>query len=224
MFGKNFDPDQARTEMVSKQLAARGITDSRVLQAMSEIPRHLFVPDKLQSSAYKDKPLPIGHNQTISQPYMVAYMTQALNLPAEGEVELLEIGAGSGYQAAILSRLASHVISIERIAPLAEQARQTLKRLNINNVDIIVADGGYGWAKRAPYDGILVAAAAPHVPPPLMTQLKDRANLIAPVGPKGHQDLLCFQRQGERIVKRSLVPVAFVPLRGEHGWQADDYL
>ena len=137
---------------------------------------------------------------------------------------MLEIGAGSGYQAAVLSRLATRVISIERIAPLAEQARQTLQHLNITNVEIIVADGGYGWAKHAPYDGILVTAAAPHIPPPLLTQLENGANLIAPVGPKGHQDLLCFQRQGERIVKQHLVPVAFVPLRGEHGWQPNDYL
>ncbi|GAB4429885.1 MAG: protein-L-isoaspartate(D-aspartate) O-methyltransferase [Anaerolineae bacterium] len=222
MPGKSFDPDLARSEMVSRQLAARGISDARVLQAMAEIPRHLFVPEKLQSSAYKDKPLPIGQQQTISQPYMVAYMTQALALPADGSGVVLEIGTGSGYQAAVLSRLAARVFSVERLAPLAAQAERVLRQLGITNVEIKVGDGGYGWPEQAPFDGIIVTAAAPQIPPPLTAQLKTGAKLLTPVGSMFHQELLCLERQDESWVKRSLVPVAFVPLRGEHGWQSGD--
>lgn len=222
MFGKDFDPELARSEMVSTQLAGRGITDDRVLRAMGEIPRHLFVPEKLQSSAYKDKPLPIGRQQTISQPYMVAYMTQALTLPEDGSGVVLEIGTGSGYQAAVLSRLAAQVYSVERIASLAEHAGKVLHQLGITNVEIKVADGGYGWPEHAPFDGILVTAAAPQLPVPLTSQLKNGAKLLAPVGSKLQQELLCLQRQDDQWIKQSLVPVAFVPLRGEHGWQPGD--
>ncbi len=219
MAGKRFDPELASSEMVSRQLAARGISDERVLRAMGEIPRHLFVPEKLQSSAYKDKPLPIGFQQTISQPYMVAYMTQALTLPDDGSAVVLEIGTGSGYQAAVLSRLAARVYSVERLAPLAEQAEKVLRQLGIDNVEIRVADGGYGWPEFAPFDGIIVTAAAPQLPAPLTAQLKTGAKLLAPVGSQLHQELLCLQQQDDQWIKRSLVPVAFVPLRGEHGWQ-----
>jgi protein-L-isoaspartate(D-aspartate) O-methyltransferase len=133
----------------------------------------------------------------------------------------LEIGTGSGYQAAILSRVAAKVFSIERFKPLAEKAQSLLQLLGITNVEIIVSDGGYGWPENGPFDGILVTAAAPQIPAPLTTQLKEGAKLIVPVGPKGQQDLLCLQRQGDGIKQISLAPVAFVPLRGEHGWQSD---
>lgn len=222
MFGKEFDPDQARRDMVTTQLARRGISDSRVLRVMGEIPRHLFVPEKQQTSAYKDKPLPIGYRQTISQPYIVAYMTQALALPEDGSGMVLEIGTGSGYQAAVLSRLAARVYSVERVASLAEQAGKVLRQLGITNVEIKVGDGGYGWPEHAPFDGIIVTAAAPQLPAPLTAQLKNGAKLLAPVGSKLQQELLCLQRQDDQWIKQSLVPVAFVPLRGEHGWQPGD--
>jgi protein-L-isoaspartate(D-aspartate) O-methyltransferase len=208
--------------MVKKQLAARSITDPRILQIMGEIPRHLFVTEDLWDQAYKDTPLPIGFGQTISQPYMVAFMTQALRLPADGQVVILEVGTGSGYQAAILSRLASKVYSIERIEALAREARRCLHDVGINNVEIKVGDGGYGWPEHAPYDGIIVTAAAPEVPAPLLTQLKDEAVLVVPTGPRRQQqELLRLRWHSGRIVEEKLAPVAFVPLLGEHGWEED---
>jgi protein-L-isoaspartate(D-aspartate) O-methyltransferase len=222
MFGKKPTLAEAQARMVEKQLAARHITDPRVLQAMGEIPRHLFVTEDLWEHAYKDTPLPIGFGQTISQPYMVAFMTQALDLPADNQAVILEIGTGSGYQAAILSRLAARVYSIERVAALAEQARRCLEGLRINNVEIKVGDGGYGWPEQAPYDGVIVTAAAPEVPAPLLTQLKEGAKLIVPTGPRRQQqELLRLQWRNGRIVEEKLAPVAFVPLIGEHGWEED---
>ncbi len=214
----------ARAAMVKEQLAARNITDRRVLEAMSRIPRHIFVEESLWDSAYKDGPLPIAFDQTISQPYIVAYMTQVLELPRDGRAVVLEIGTGSGYQSAILSQLVKNVYSIERIEPLAETARTCLQRLGIENVEIKVGDGGYGWLEHAPYDGIIATAAAPEIPAPLTAQLKDGAKLIAPVGPKRKQQLIQFQRWGYKIVQTKLIPVAFVPLIGEHGWEERDDL
>jgi protein-L-isoaspartate(D-aspartate) O-methyltransferase len=214
---------EAQAEMVKKQLAGRAITDNRVLEAMAEIPRHLFVDHDLWDYAYRDGPLPIGHGQTISQPYIVAYMTQVLQLPAQGETVVLEIGTGSGYQAAILSRLATQVYSIERVPELAEQARSCLQQLGITNVEIKVGDGGYGWPEHAPYDGIIVTAAAPEIPAPLITQLKKGAALVAPIGPRWQQALFRLRQWGERVVKENLAPVAFVPLLGEHGWGEEDF-
>mgnify|MGYP001286420042 CR=1 FL=1 len=222
MFEKTPDPEQARADMVAHQLASRDITDPRVLKAMGDIPRHRFVSDDLLSAAYQDRPLAIGFGQTISQPYIVAYMTQALALPTDEQSVVLEIGTGSGYQAAILSQLAAKVYTIERVPELAERARKILHSLEIFNVEVLVSDGGYGCPDHSPYDGILVTAAAPHVPPPLTVQLKNNARLIVPVGAKGYQDLVCIQRQGDRLRENRLAPVAFVPLRGEHGWQTDD--
>ncbi|MCG3208230.1 MAG: Protein-L-isoaspartate O-methyltransferase [Anaerolineae bacterium] len=222
MFEKTPDPEQARADMVAHQLASRDITDPRVLKAMGDIPRHRFVSDDLLSAAYQDRPLAIGFGQTISQPYIVAYMTQALALPTDEQSVVLEIGTGSGYQAAILSQLAAKVYTIERVPELAERARKILHSLEIFNVEVLVSDGGYGCPDHSPYDGILVTAAAPHVPPPLTVQLKNNARLIVPVGAKGYQDLVCIQRQGDRLRESRLAPVAFVPLRGEHGWQTDD--
>ncbi len=218
MFRKKLTPEEDRARMVDKQLVKRHIKDQRVLQAMANIPRHRFVDDSQQSSAYNDGPLPIGYGQTISQPYIVAYMSQALELPPNGESSVLEIGTGSGYQTAILSQLAGKVYSIERIDALARQAYTLLHELGINNVEIKVGDGGYGWQEHAPYDAIIVTAAAPEIPAPLTAQLKDGANLVVPVGPRGQQELICIQRQGDKLVQKTLAPVAFVPLLGEHGW------
>ena len=219
MFGKTPNLEEARELMVAEQLVKRQISDPRVLAAMLTIPRHQFVEEKLWRSAYRDKPLPIGHGQTISQPYMVAFMTQALNLPDDRPTTVLEIGTGSGYQAAILSQLVNRVYSIERIEFLAERVKQLLPTLGIDNVEIKVGDGGYGWPEHAPYDGIMVTAAAPQIPAPLTAQLKDGAYLVVPVGPKQNQFLLRLQRQGNQIIEENLVPVAFVPLLGEHGWE-----
>jgi protein-L-isoaspartate(D-aspartate) O-methyltransferase len=186
---------------------------------MAEIPRHRFVDNKLWTSAYKDGPLPIGYDQTISQPYIVAFMTQALCLPSDRASVVLEIGTGSGYQTAILSKLATKVYSIERIGPLAQNAQRILHELNIYNVDIKVGDGGYGWQDHAPYDGIVVTAAAPEIPAPLRIQLKDGGILVGPAGPREQQQLVQLQRRGNEFVTKKLVPVAFVPLLGEHGWE-----
>ncbi len=221
MFGKK-SLDEARAKMVQYQLVERYINDPRVLKAMEEIPRHRFVEEKLWDSAYDDSPLPIGYDQTISQPYIVAFMTQALCLAPHNESAVLEIGTGSGYQAAILSRLAARVYSVERIRPLADRARKILDELGIDNVEIKVGDGGYGWLEHAPYNGIIVTAAAPEIPAPLKVQLKNGAMLVAPIGPKKQQQLLRLQRRGNKIIEEKLVPVAFVPLIGEHGWEESD--
>lgn len=213
---------EAQARMVEKQLVARSITDPRVLAAMNEIPRHLFLERELWDYAYQDSPQPIGYGQTISQPYIVAFMTQSLLLPEHGQSVVLEIGTGSGYQAAVLSRLAAEVYSVERIEPLARQARQRLRDLGIYNVEIRVGDGGYGWPEHAPYDGILATAAGPEVPAPLLAQLGDGAYLVVPVGPRQQQELLRLQRRGHRIMEERLAPVAFVPLIGEHGWAEDE--
>ncbi len=214
---------KARAMMVEKQLAARFITDPRVLETMGEIPRHLFVDEDLWDSAYKDRPLPIGYGQTISQPYIVAFMTQALRLPEDGQAVVLEIGTGSGYQAAILSRLAAKVYSIERIEALARRTRQLLQKLGIDNIEIKVGDGGYGWPEYGPYDAIIATAAAPEIPPPLTIQLKDGGRLVAPVGPRWQQELVRLYKRGDNLIRENLAPVAFVPLIGEHGWAEDEY-
>jgi protein-L-isoaspartate(D-aspartate) O-methyltransferase len=218
MFGEKRTLAEARTQMVKNQLVRRNIKDPRVLQAMGEIPRHRFVEEKLWDSAYKDGPLPIGYGQTISQPYIVSFMTEALKLTADGQAVVLEIGTGSGYQAAILSRLAAKVYSVERIEALAKNAQHILRELEIHNVEIKVSDGGYGWTEHSPYDAIIVTAAAPEIPPPLTVQLKDEGILVAPIGPRYQQELIRLQRRGDQMVQERLVPVAFVPLLGEHGW------
>jgi protein-L-isoaspartate(D-aspartate) O-methyltransferase len=210
---------QARAAMVRQQLIARNIKDPRVLAAMGYIPRHLFVDKQLWGSAYDDGPLPLGFKQTISQPYIVALMTQALQLPLDGQAVVLEIGTGSGYQTAILSQLVTMVYSLERIKALALKAKAQLDQLGINNVEIKVSDGGYGWPEHSPYDGIITTAAAPELPAPLTVQLRDGARLIIPIGSKQRQQLFEIQRQGNKLLKKKLVPVAFVPLIGEHGWE-----
>lgn len=206
-----------RQYMLEEHLQRRNIRDERVLQAMGEIPRQLFVPQQHREHAYADAPLPIGVGQTISQPYIVAYMTQALNL--HGDEKVLEIGTGSGYQAAILTRLAAQVYSIERHASLAAKARQTLADLEIHNIEIFVGDGTLGYPLQAPYQAIMVTAAAPEVPQPLLDQLAEGGRLILPVGERGNQWLQLWTRKSGFLEKLTLVPVAFVLLRGEHGWQ-----
>jgi protein-L-isoaspartate(D-aspartate) O-methyltransferase len=206
----------ARQRMVDEQLRSRDITDVRVLAAMLAVPRHLFVPPDMRSFAYSDGPLPIGQGQTISQPYIVALMTQLLEL--EGYETVLEVGTGSGYQAAVLSHLAQHVHTIERSAELSELAREVLDRLGIENVSVRRGDGSGGLPEFAPYHGVIVTAAAPRVPPPLLDQLEDDGRLVVPVGSRDGQVLECWSRDGEDFHVERIAPVAFVPLIGDHGW------
>ncbi len=204
-----------RRLMVERQLRGRGISDQRVLEAFESIPRHLFVPEEYRHLAYEDGPLPIGFNQTISQPFIVAYMTQLLDLT--GDERVLEVGTGSGYQAAILSALTAEVHTIELIPALAERARKTLKQLGVTNVSIHIGDGSLGWEQAAPYDAILVTAAGPHVPKPLLDQLAEGGRMALPVGERGAQVLELWRREGENFSHETLLPVAFVPLRGKEG-------
>jgi len=205
--------------MVETQIRARGITNPRLLEAMSKIPRHFFVEEALTDQAYNDNPLPIGELQTISQPYMVALMTDALDL--KGRERVLEIGTGSGYQTALLAELADQVFSIERIASLANNARLVLDHLGYYNVAIRVGDGTYGWKEEAPFDAILVTAGAPEVPQPLIEQLAIGGRLVLPVGGKYIQDLIKVTRQSEDLndlKKENLGGCRFVDLIGEYGW------
>ena len=201
---------------IDDQLVARGIRDRRVLDAMRRVPRHLFVDQQTLSFAYADRALPIGDGQTISQPYMVAMMTEALKL--QGHERVLDVGTGSGYQAAILAELASEVISIERRAELADRARQRLASLDYRNVRIVVGDGSVGFAESAPYGGILVAAAAPRVPASLKHQLADDGRLVIPVGQPEHQRLTIVTRDGDNFVESVQGDCVFVLLRGTEGW------
>lgn len=209
--------DQERERMVEEQLLARDIRDERVLGALRKIPRHLFVAPEHLHLAYSDGPLPIGEDQTISQPYIVALMTQLLKLQEEDTC--LEVGTGSGYQAAILAHLAKQVHTVERHKELAERAANLLAKLGIDNVSVHVGDGSRGLHAFAPYDGIVVTAAAPMVPPPLLDQLRDGGRLVLPVGQRGNQILERWQRKGQEFTYDEIAPVAFVPLMGEFGWQ-----
>ncbi len=213
---KNIDFEAARKRMVMGQIAARGITSQSVLDAFLEVPRHLFVPPNQRLYAYQDSPLPIGLGQTISQPYIVAYMTAQLAL--QGDEILLEIGTGSGYQAAILGALAREVHTIERHPGLAEAAGRVLKELDYKNIIIHEGDGTHGLPQYGPYQGVLVTAAAPEVPQPLLDQLAEGGRLVMPVGGRRGQVLQLFRREEGKIIRQDLTPVAFVPLIGEHGW------
>lgn len=208
-----------RLKMVDSQIRARGVNDHRVLAAMEKIPRHLFVDGGLIDQAYSDNPLPIGERQTISQPYMVAIMTEALLLT--GKEKVLEIGTGSGYQTAILAELAGHVFSVERLASLAANARKILDYLNYYNVAIRVGDGTYGWREEAPFDGIIVTAGAPRIPKILVEQLSIGGRLVIPVGGRASQELYRITRLSEDVTdlkKEALGGCRFVDLIGEHGW------
>lgn len=208
-----------RLRMVDDQLRKRDIRDQRVLDAMRSVPRHIFVPPEHRHLAYSDGPLPIGGRQTISQPYIVALMTQLLEL--KGGEKVLEVGTGSGYQAAVLSHLAREVHSIERDASLFEGAGQVIAALGLDNVHVHTGDGSTGLVAHAPYDAILVTAAAPDVPPGLLEQLVDGGCLVIPVGGRLGQYLEKWLRKGAKYNRDVLVPVAFVPLRGKYGWEND---
>jgi protein-L-isoaspartate(D-aspartate) O-methyltransferase len=205
---------KSREEMVRNQLAAGGIRNAEVLQAMAEVPRHEFVPASLRPYAYADGPLPIGHGQTISQPFIVAYMTQAMELSKEDTV--LEIGTGSGYQAAILGKLTKEVYTIEIVPPLAESARAVLSKLGFENVHVRLGDGYLGWPEKAPFDAIIVTCAPDHVPEPLISQLKEGGRLVIPVGAAGGiQQLVLLRKRNGQISKEKMLDVRFVPMTGK---------
>ncbi|KUG21388.1 MAG: protein-L-isoaspartate(D-aspartate) O-methyltransferase [Methanomicrobiaceae archaeon] len=212
---------QERHEMVERQIRARGVSDPEVLEAMRTVPRHLFVPPDLQRLAYQDRPLPIGGGQTISQPYIVAVMTELLELKRSDRV--LEVGSGSGYQAALLGRIVDRVVSIERLPEVAAQARKNLQRAGIANVTVIVGDGTQGYPEEAPYDGIMITAAAPGVPEPLIEQLAEGGRLVAPVGNRDVQDLVRLIKRGGEVTSTTFGGVCFVPLIGRHGWRERFY-
>jgi protein-L-isoaspartate(D-aspartate) O-methyltransferase len=214
------DYSVARRRMVEQQIVARGITDQRLLDALLTVPRHLFVEAGLQSHAYTDASLPIGEKQTISQPFMVASMTAALEL--QGNERILEIGTGSGYQTAILSCLVKRVYSVERIGVLAAQARRVLDRLQMSNINIKIGDGTIGWKDQAPFDGILVAAGSPDVPPEYLEQLDYGGRLVMPVGDQTEQTLIRMTRHEDGQIEREhLMGCRFVPLIGQQGWQIE---
>jgi protein-L-isoaspartate(D-aspartate) O-methyltransferase len=207
----------AREKMVREQIQGRGIRDMRVLEAMRAVPRHRFVPEIDQKLAYADRPLPIGFDQTISQPYIVAFMTEQLTLRAEDTV--LEIGAGSGYQAAVLSRLVKQVYTLERFESLARLAARTLNELHYDNVQVICKDGSLGLKEHAPFDAVLIGAASPAIPPPILEQLNSCGRIILPVGGSGHQILQRVTKLADGALHTDeLIPVVFVPLRGCYGW------
>jgi len=204
----------ARARMVREQLAApgRGLTNARVLAALGRVPRHEFVPERLRAEAYDDHPLPIGHGQTISQPYIVAFMTEAL-APQAGE-RFLEVGTGSGYQAAVLAELGVEVFSIEIVAALAQQAETDLQRLGYTNVHVRAGDGYAGWSEHAPFDAVIVTCAPERVPQPLVDQLRDGGRMIIPVGGQWSQELILLRKQGGKLEQSAVLPVRFVPMTG----------
>jgi len=208
--------ERARADMVARQIVMRGIADERIREAISELPRHLFVPVAVRDRAYEDSPLPIGEGQTISQPYMAALMTEKLDLRPEHTV--LEIGTGSGYQAAILGRLAREVHTVERVASLARRAESLLAQLGFENVIVHEGDGSLGWLEEGPYDRVLVTAAAPHIPQELERQLVVGGRLVCPVGEREHQQLVISDRTSTGWDRRSSVGCIFVPLVGADGW------
>ncbi len=205
--------------MVEQQILYRGVHDERVLRAMRRIPRHLFVPPDMRSRAYYDGPLPIGLGQTISQPYIVAVMSELLEL--KGSETVLEIGTGSGYQAAVLGELAAAIHTVERHPELASRAMDVLARLGYNNVTVHTGDGTLGWPPEAPYQAIVVTAAAPRISPAWIEQMDEGAILVVPIGGQGEQFLERWRKQDKEMVCETLFPVAFVPLRGQYGWQEE---
>lgn len=208
--------ERERLRMVKEQLSQRDIRDQRVLEAMSTVPRHLFTPQEYRDLAYSDGPLPIGERQTISQPYIVALMTEMLEL--QGHENVLEVGTGSGYQAAVLAYLAGQVHTVERHELLAQRSEQVLRQLGLQNVFVHIGDGSLGWPDAAPYQGVIVTAAAPRAPQPLLDQLADGGRMVIPVGGMSGQFLELWRRQDDQYLHETTLPVAFVPLRGEHGW------
>ena len=211
------DFPKARAKMVEEQIIERGIKDPRVIAAMKKVPRHLFVEEALQSQAYNDRPLPIGEKQTISQPYMVALMTEAMEL--KGKERVLEIGSGSGYQTAILAEMAGEVFSVERIRSLAIRARKLLYDLGYFNVEIKIFDGTYGWAEKGPFDTIIVTAGSPDISQPFYDQLSMGGRLVIPVGNSDVQDLFRITKTEEGMKKENLGGCRFVKLIGRYGWE-----
>ncbi|MBI3769109.1 MAG: protein-L-isoaspartate(D-aspartate) O-methyltransferase [Deltaproteobacteria bacterium] len=209
--------ERARARMIEEQLVGRGIADPRVLAAMARVERHRFVEEALEARAYDDKPLPIGARQTISQPFMVGLMTEALGL--RGTERVLEIGTGCGYQTAVLAELVANVFSVERISTLATAARQLLDRLGYYNVAIRVGDGTLGWSDEAPFDAIVVTAGTPQVPRPLITQLADGGRLVFPIGEEELQTLVRIRKEGSRLHEEYFGDCRFVKLVGRYGWE-----
>ncbi len=204
---------EERESMVTTQIKSRGIKDMNVLEAMEKVPRHVFVPENMRKAAYNDEPLPIGNGQTISQPYIVAYMTEVLQLSVEEKV--LEVGTGSGYQAAVLAEIARELFTVEIIDGLSKNAQEVLQAEGYTNIHFRVGDGSYGWEENAPYDAIMVTAAPPEVPKALQDQLKIGGRMIVPVG-DAFQELVLIVREKRRFKKKKLLPVRFVPLVKPH--------
>jgi len=223
MFGKQgkkaeeSDYQRERLAMVEEQLRRRGISDPRVLEAMGKVPRHLFVPGDYQESAYDDRPLPIGEGQTISQPYMVAIMTQSLEL--KGRERVLEIGTGSGYQAAVLAGLSREVYTMERIPGLTQNAQKILREQGYTNIFFRTGDGSKGWPEEAPFDGIIVTAGAPEIPQNFKSQLADGGRLVIPTGTRYTQTLFKLTREGDQFIEEDITGCVFVPLVGDYGWE-----
>ncbi len=215
-FAESASYDEQRREMVEQQLRRRGIHDNRVLKAMLQVPRHEFISEEFRAQAYEDHPLPIGKEQTISQPLIIAISLQALTL--SGAESVLEVGTGSGYQTALLARLARQVFSVERHPELAEMAERTLHELGFDNVQVSVRDGSQGWKEHSPYDAILVSAAAPSVPRSLLEQLADGGRMVIPVGPPHAQELLLVRRNGATTTTETVDGCRFVPLVGAEGY------
>ncbi|MCS7215208.1 MAG: protein-L-isoaspartate(D-aspartate) O-methyltransferase [Thermodesulfovibrio sp.] len=209
--------ERLRKWMVDTQIIERDIKDERVIEAMRKIPRHFFVPENIMDDAYDDRALPIGHGQTISQPYIVAFMTESLEL--KGDEKVLEIGTGSGYQAAILSELTKEVHTIERIEALAKEAEKRFEKLGIKNIKVYIRDGTEGLPQEAPFDRIIITAATPDIPEPLIKQLKEGGILVAPVGDRYSQYLIKITKKGSQFERCTLIPVVFVPLIGKYGWK-----
>ncbi len=209
----SLDLRKMREEMVTSQIKARGISDERLLQAMLDVERHKFVPAQNQSFSYTDRPLPIGEGQTISQPYIVALMTELLQL--KGKERVLEIGTGSGYQAAILAELVAEVYTIEIIDELAQTAARVLEGLGYDNITVKAGDGYLGWKEYAPFDAIIVTAAPTHIPQPLIKQLKDGGRMVIPVG-DNYQKLQLLRKSNGRVIVTDIIPVRFVPMTGKH--------
>ena len=207
----------ARERMVKNQLVPRGISDQRVLQALGKIHRHLFVEEALIGEAYNDHPLPIGHKQTISQPYIVALMTEALEL--KGTEKVLEIGTGSGYQTAVLAELSKAVYTVERLEPLLRKSRRLLRELGYTNIHFNASDGTTGWEEFSPYDAVMVAAGAPEIPRPLLDQLADGGRMVVPIGNRHSQDLIRITKEKNRLLEKNLGGCRFVDLIGKHGWK-----
>lgn len=206
-----------RQQMVNDQIIIRGVKDIKTIDALLEVPRHLFVPKDQLNFAYEDYPLPIGYGQTISQPYIVALMTELLEL--KGGEKVLEIGTGSGYQTAILAKIAKEVYSVERINELFVQAEQTLKNMKFSNIHLFYSDGTLGLSEYAPYQGIIVTASAPLIPEPLIEQLDEEGKLVIPLGEKFGQTLIRIKKKNKKIYQENITGCSFVPLIGEKGWQ-----